>query len=143
MWSLIEWISLNTFLLRIFRSTNFDHLLFFINFIFDVLLVFNVLLLERSNSSYDNQKKILVWVWSKIYLNFFNEIKELFFENHYPWKERNNYAVHIYHKRYRTKHSMAEILHLNNTVGDLARFTFDRYDSWAARHGYDPSSRQI
>jgi len=85
----------------------------------------------------------LLHIEKETFLPSWDQWEELFFENHYPWRERNNYAVHIYHKQYRTKHSMAEILHLNNTVGDLARFTFDRYDSWAARHGYDPSSRQI
>ena len=56
--------------------------------------------------------------------------QQLFYENHYPWKENENYAVHIYHKRYKVKFTLQEILALNNTVGDLARFTMHEYEQW-------------
>ena len=60
--------------------------------------------------------------------------QQLFFDNNYPWRENNNYAVHIYHKRYRQEHSVSELLSFNNTVGDLARHTMEAYNSWALAH---------
>ena len=58
-------------------------------------------------------------------------IQSLFFDNYYPWRENDNYAVHIYHKRYRHQHSVSELLGLNNTVGELTRFTLDNYNQWS------------
>ena len=70
-----------------------------------------------------------IYYFSKI------QFQDLFFDNHYPWRENDNYAVHIYHKRYRINHSVSELIGLDNTVGDLARVTLDAYHDWAARNG--------
>ena len=61
------------------------------------------------------------FIWDKF--TFDNALQELFYDNNYPWRENKNYAVHIYHKRYRVEHSVTEMMTLNNTVGDLTRFT--------------------
>lgn len=63
-----------------------------------------------------------------------NIFQQLFFDNNYPWRENKNYAVHIYHKRYRQEHSVSELISFNNTVGDLARHTLENYNSWSLKN---------
>jgi len=77
----------------------------------------------------------LLHVEPKTFLPSWDQWEQLFYENHYPWRENENYAVHIYHKRYKVKFALEEILALNNTVGDLARFTMGEYEHWKDAQG--------
>lgn len=73
----------------------------------------------------------LLHVEPRTFLPSWDQWELLFFDNYYPWRENENYAVHIYHKRYRHQHSVSELLGLNNTVGELTRFTLDNYNQWS------------
>jgi len=80
----------------------------------------------------------LLHVEPKTFLPSWDKWEELFFDNHYPWRENENYAVHIYHKKYRRNHSLEEIVGMNNTLGELARHTATAYNAWPGRSKYLP-----
>lgn len=76
----------------------------------------------------------MLHVEPQTFLPSWDQWEQLFYDNHYPWRENKNYAVHIYHKRYRQEHTVSELLSFNNTIGDLARHTMENYNNWSLKN---------
>ncbi|XP_060072429.1 uncharacterized protein LOC132552283 [Ylistrum balloti] len=61
----------------------------------------------------------LIHVENKTFVNPDFEHVDLIFEENFDW--RNNYAIHLFIRKYELEHNFTDIRHLNTTMGSVAR----------------------